>query len=174
MLTLHPISSTTDDGAPSLEGAVWIDLLSPTEEEVEAVRKATGLEPPTREQLSEVESSSRLRSVGDTLYLSTPLLAGTAASSAELSPVGFLLNPRVLVTVRFSRFQAFEATAEAVDAEAEARPEPAAVFIQILEAVVDRALQRGGGVVGGRGQWVQGQHGARKARPGRPCEARMR
>jgi magnesium transporter len=137
MLTIHPRSSTTDDSTPTLEGAVWIDLLDPTEAEIEAVRRHTGMRAPTREQLSEVESSSRLRLVGDALYLSTPLLSGAGASTAELSPVGFLLNPKALVTVRFAAFAAFDGVAEALD-DGE-RPEPAAVFIRLLEAVVDRA-----------------------------------
>jgi magnesium transporter len=137
MLTVHPRFATTDDSTPTLEGAVWIDLLDPTPEEMEEVRHHTGMAPPSRDQLSEVETSSRLRAVGDALYLSTPLLAGSGASTAELSPVGFLLNPKALVTIRFAPFSAFEATMEALD-EGE-RSEPAAVFIRLLEAVVDRA-----------------------------------
>ena len=137
MLTVHPRSATTDDGAPTLEGAVWIDLLDPTEQEIEEVRHHTGMSPPSREKLNEVETSSRLRAVGDALYLSTPLLAGAGGSTAELSPVGFLLSPKSLVTVRFSPFAAFDSTAEALDNGE--RTEPAAVFVRLLEAVVDRA-----------------------------------
>jgi magnesium transporter len=136
MLTVHPPPSNTD-AEPDLAAAVWIDLVEPTEEEIEAVLKATGLAASTRDQLSEIETSSRLKSIGESLYLSTPLLAGSGASTAELSPVGFMLSPKNLVTVRFSPFKAFDDAALAVDG-GEAT-QAAAVFIGILEAVVDRA-----------------------------------
>ena len=44
----------------SLRHAVWIDLLNPTAEEEKAVQDALRLEIPTREEMQEIESSSRL------------------------------------------------------------------------------------------------------------------
>src|SRR5947207_10862081 len=46
---------------------VWIDLLKPSPEEVAFVERATGLELPNYEALSEIESSSRLRAVNGAL-----------------------------------------------------------------------------------------------------------
>src|ERR1700691_2644667 len=53
-----PVISTCPSGDP--EAAVWIDLLSPTREEIERVSSITGLRVPTQEQVSEIESTSRL------------------------------------------------------------------------------------------------------------------
>ena len=53
----------------------WIDLLNPTSAEVTSVEKAIGAKLPTLGALSEIESSSRLRSRGGILYMSTPSAA---------------------------------------------------------------------------------------------------
>jgi magnesium transporter len=72
MLILHPA------GAESAS-AVWFDLVDPTEAERVIVETATGLSVPTLAQVSEIESSSRLNTVGDALYLSTPAIARNTA-----------------------------------------------------------------------------------------------
>jgi magnesium transporter len=71
MLTVYPSSDRAPD---QLDKAVWIDLCRPTEDEIEAVRKATGLRVPSREDISAIEASSRLQREGGALYLSTSLL----------------------------------------------------------------------------------------------------
>ncbi len=82
MLHAYPASAHTAD---RLHEAVWIDLISPTEAEIEAAEAAIGLKVPTRDELSAIEQSSRLQRLGKALYLSTPLMAGVEAP--HLSPV---------------------------------------------------------------------------------------
>lgn len=123
--------------AGDLAGAVWIDLLAPTAEEVEKVRKATGLRVPTEPEISEIESSSRLAFQGGAYYLSTPLVASDGEGNQFLMPVGFVYSPRVLVTVRFGAHHALDAARE----EAGARPPKTAqeAVLHIFELIVDRA-----------------------------------
>lgn len=130
MLTSHP------PDAP-LSEAFWIDLLSPTPEEVEQVRGATGLTAPTREDLSEIETSSRLKVSGRCLSLSTPILARGDTEEPELTPLGFLLNSKVLVTVRFAHLRVVDA--QALEAACTTVPSSVNVFVSLLEAMVDRA-----------------------------------
>ena len=75
MLTTHPPGPPKD--------AVWFDLMDPTPEEAAAVEAATGLRPPTRAEVSEIETSSRLRLQGRTLYLSSPIVARGDTPDAE-------------------------------------------------------------------------------------------
>ena len=42
------------------QNAVWIDLLNPTQEEDRAVERLAGIAVPTREDMQEIEISSRL------------------------------------------------------------------------------------------------------------------
>ena len=62
--------------AATLQRAVWIDLLTPTQEEEAQVQDALRLEIPTREEMQEIESSSRLYKEGDVLFLTAPFLYG--------------------------------------------------------------------------------------------------
>ncbi|HVV48887.1 MAG TPA: magnesium transporter CorA family protein [Polyangia bacterium] len=126
---------TQPPGEPG--AALWIDLREPTAEELARVRAATGLRVPTRSQVSEIESSSRLGFEGGSFYLSAPLVAATAEGDLAIEPVGFVLSPRVLVTVRFGALASFDAA----HAQAAAAPPKSAAeaLLLILELIVDRA-----------------------------------
>ena len=129
MLSVHPPGPLAD--------AVWIDLLDPTPDEAAEVEAASGFAIPSRAALSEIETSSRLRFHGKTLYLSTPVLARGDSPDAELTPMGFVLSAQRLVTVRFAPLRAVEAAI----AEAAKIREQSSVcaFVLLLEALVDRA-----------------------------------
>ena len=97
-------------GARKLSEAVWIDLLDPTESERAEVEGVTGLRLPTKEAISEIETSSRVYVEAGALYLSTPMLTGDDCLTDTLTTVGFVLTPSLLVTIRFARITAFEST----------------------------------------------------------------
>jgi magnesium transporter len=118
-----------------LHEAVWIDLLSPTEDEVAMAQAASGLQVPSRETISEIEASSRLQRRGRALYLSTPLMTG--AESPHLSPVGFVLSEKHLLTVRFDSFGAFEAAARHALEDGDELT-TLGVFTCVFEAIIDR------------------------------------
>ena len=140
MLNLYPSPARDPqgDGAPpsSTEGVVWIDLLKPTESEIAFVESATGLRVPTREALREIESSSRNYMEGGAVYLSTPLIARAFSPEGALTPVGFVFNHKILITIRYAPFQAFDHVAE----QAGARPDLTAeeALVRLLESVVDK------------------------------------
>jgi magnesium transporter len=133
MIALHPQSATLSSGA------AWIDLVDPSDAERAEVAAATGLQPPTRAALSEIESSSRLRVEDGTLYLSTPFLT-QAEGVAALTPVGFVLAANVLLTVRFEQLPAFAAVATGCEVARSLTAEEA--FLRILEVVVDQSADR--------------------------------
>ena len=128
MLTAHPGTG----GA-----VVWFDLLNPTAEDVREVERATALHVPTREELSEIETSSRLRAVGEALYLSAPLVYRAEGTRMPgTTPAGFVLAPGVLVTIRFEALTAFTLFAERCAAEPMA--DGPAAFVGLAEAIIDR------------------------------------
>ena len=100
------------DGNAALASAVWIDLLQPTAEEIARVSAATGLRVPTESQVSEIESSSRLAFEGGSFYLSAPLVGVDADGEHELTPVGFVLSSRFLLTIHFVPLAALDAYRE--------------------------------------------------------------
>jgi magnesium transporter len=124
------------EGASGVAGAVWIDLLRPTAEEIAQVTAATGLRIPTESQVSEIESSSRLAFERGAFYLSAPLVAVDADGEHELTPVGFVLSSRVLLTIHFVPLAAFEAYRDEGIAQP---PESTEALLRIFELIVDRA-----------------------------------
>jgi magnesium transporter len=119
------------DGAP-----VWIDLVSPSDDEIAEAAAAIGHPIPSFQDLSEIETSSRLQARGDLLVLSTPLLTGSETPEPHLTPVGFLFSPTLLVTVRFAALRSFDVVAETCAAHTALTAQNA--FLSLLEEVVDR------------------------------------
>src|SRR5215469_16656806 len=99
MLTLYhsckaPGERPADLGKANLAADVaWIDLLKPEPDEVAFVERTTGLDVPSVEDLSEIESSSRLRHQNGAIYLSAPLIyRGPDSDQSLTTPVGFVLT----------------------------------------------------------------------------------
>jgi magnesium transporter len=132
MLFAHPEGNLGD--------AVWVDLRDPTEEDLARVRTATDLRIPDRNQISEIESSSRLAFDQGAFYLSTPIVAHLDDGPLVLTPVGFVLSTRVLLTVRFGPLPALDAAHESFRTRPVRTAEEA--FLRIFELVVDRAADK--------------------------------
>ncbi len=88
------------------EGTLWVDLLDPSGEEDADVERATGLSVPGAHQLAEIETSSRLVVEGAALMMSTPVLY-REGGALHTVPVGFVLGPRTLVTIRPHALKSF-------------------------------------------------------------------
>jgi magnesium transporter len=113
----------------------WIDLFNPTPEESARVAAESGVKIPSRESLQEIESSSRLRAEGQLLFVSMPLAIQDDATGLVPVPLGFILSPQQLITVRYSEVHAF--------ADVRARVErnqclgSADVFAALIDGMVD-------------------------------------
>ena len=117
---------------------VWIDLLNPEASEVEFVEKTTGLAVPSVEELSEIESSSRLRARDGVLYLSAPLIYTAEPDQPMSTAVGFVLTPDRLITVRFAELPSFASFVDRTLSPESPRVTSAGIFTELLEAIVDR------------------------------------
>jgi magnesium transporter len=129
-----------DGNEADLDTACWIDLFDPTEEEIDRLQRHFDVAVPTREELSEIEASSRLRVVKGALIMSAPLISKVDGKDI-LSPTGFMLFEKILMTVRFCESGAFDAVHKALG-EADHPPTPQEAMVNILEEVVDRAADR--------------------------------
>src|SRR5271167_2702874 len=118
--------------------AVWIDMLRPEPDEIAFVKRTTGLEVPGIEELSEIESSSRLRSEAGTLYLSAPFVYRSDTDQPVTTPAGFVLTRERLITVRFEELPSFT-NFSTHDLATETDPlSSAAVFAGLMDAISDR------------------------------------
>ncbi len=123
----------------ALAGAVWIDLLNPTIREERLVEAALGFELPSREEMQEIESSSRLYREGDVLFLTANFLHGAEGGQFSSTPISFVLSPGVLVTVRHATPRAFLVfTARCQKAPEALLASADAVMLHLLGQIVDR------------------------------------
>jgi magnesium transporter len=145
MLTTYTIETghlVVREGAQDTEAlrrAVWIDLLTPTPEEEQQVQTALRLEIPTREEMQEIESSSRLYKEGETLFLTAPFLYGVDGGELGSTAITFVLGNSQLVTVRYATpkaFAVFSARCQRTPAMLLATAD--GVMLHLFEQVVDR------------------------------------
>ncbi len=134
MLTTH-CNAPTEKNSPDPE-PFWIDLLNPTADEMARMTREYSIQVPTRDALQEIETSSRLRSAGQVLYVSMPLIVQDSVGLAP-TPLGFILSPQLLVTVRYSDIPAFEQVGSRL--ETGGQMSGAAVFAALIDAMVDNS-----------------------------------
>src|SRR5215469_13694070 len=131
MLTAYPAP-----GAPgTIVKPVWIDLLQPTPEERDRIASEYGLHVPSREALQEIETSSRLRAEGQVLTLSMPLTVPEERADAMPAPLGFIVSPSLLVSVRFTEVHGFADVRARLDKGDAAPMDSTAVFADLLESM---------------------------------------
>jgi len=135
MLRTFPAATHAADGVTAVQ-PFWIDLLEPTEDEIARVNAAWQLQVPSRAQLQEIESSSRLRTVDDVLYLSMPVCLRQNADDNTPVPVGFVLSRAIIVTVRFASLLSFDHVVARMDRDADLKSSTA-VFAALIEEMVD-------------------------------------
>jgi magnesium transporter len=118
----------------------WIDLFNPTSEEIAQVAAETGIQVPSRHSLQEIETSSRLRADGQVLYVSMPLTVQDEAAGFVPVPLGFILSPQVLVTVRYSEVHGFDPVEARVRKGLDLGSTSA--FAALIDSMVDFAADR--------------------------------
>jgi magnesium transporter len=134
MLTAHPASLHA--GKVS-----WLDLLDPTPDERAIVESDYGLKLPSREDLSEVESSSRMSEENGVLFMSVPIASHGHAGDEAPSPIGFVLSKDVLVTIRYAPSRSFDSAATRF-ARCETGGSSAEAFAVVVEELVDSSADR--------------------------------
>ena len=139
MLTMYrwPTDGWQSIGAELPPEIIWIDLLNASAEERQFVEQHLKIRVPSEEALSEIEASSRLIFDQGMLYLSSPSVRLDEHKEAQITPVGFIIGPRVLVTVRFFPLPTFDAVAKRILADDDVQ-NGIGVFTGLLEAMVDR------------------------------------
>lgn len=127
------------------EPALWYDLIHPEIEEKNEIGALTGIDIPTRDEMIEIETSSRLYEENGAAYMTAIIPSATETDEPLLDPVTFVLTPKTLVTVRYHEPKSITLFVTHVNRTRTAPSNSAQVLISLLEAVVDRmadALER--------------------------------
>lgn len=137
-LTATPLEG--DDPLP--RNALWIDLVHPNSEEDKRVERLTGVAIPTREDMGEIEESSRFYTENGALYLIAPLIHAADTDKPGVSPVSFILHGKLLISVRYAEPRSFSNYAaragKAGSGLVNARCDGLFILLGIIESATDR------------------------------------
>jgi len=134
--TLTPVA--VQNGEPLPNDAVWIDLFSPTREEETQTEESLAIELPTREEMREIEVSSRLYQENGALFMTATVMTQVEAESPETEPVTFVLLGKRLVTIRYANPLPFRAFAAKVQRQPGIAGRGETVLVELLDAIIDR------------------------------------
>jgi len=164
--------SKREDVSSVSPGTIWLDLLNPSKQEDRFVEEALGIAVPTREEMAEIEVSSRLYLEGGAHYMTAVLMhqQDWLIDPPTPTPITFILAGHRLVTVRYAEpraFQMFLSRAQKKDASCVSGIN---VLVALLEAIIDREadrVERIQGEVDKLSQTVFGVKGGQRSRAGR-------
>jgi len=127
------------EGEPLPEAAVWLDLVNPTTSEDKLVERLVGIAVPTREEMQEIELSSRLYYENGARYMTATLMCQSDTPIPKTTPVTFILSGHRLITVRYDEPRPFAIVKHKLGKFCPANVSGESVLIDLLDAVVDRA-----------------------------------
>lgn len=115
---------------------LWIDMLSPTLKEQKAVENFLEINLQTRQQVEEIESSSKYSETETSIICNSNFFSPTE-DGFIIEPVSFIVAEGVLVSVRNTEFRTFNEAAKRLQIHARAYPTGYHLLISILEIRID-------------------------------------
>ena len=122
-----------------LDEAVWLDLCTPSPAENRLVEQALAVSLPTREEMQEIEITSRLYVEEGARYMTATLVCNSDREVPRTTPVTFILSGHRLVTVRYEEPKPFTIVAARLARTCSATATGETVLMDLLDAVVDRS-----------------------------------
>ncbi|MBP9727095.1 MAG: magnesium transporter CorA family protein [Gammaproteobacteria bacterium] len=130
--------SISKDNCFNLKKAIWIDLLSPTAEDEKLIESTIYLDIPARDDMREIEVSSRLYKKNNALFMTAPMLVNSESKSPFLDAVSFILTKTQLVTVRYFDLKTFTSFISRVNKKEINDANASRILIFLLETAIDR------------------------------------
>jgi magnesium transporter len=121
------------------EGTVWLDLITPTVPEDKQVERALGIAVPTREEMQEIEVTSRLYTENGARYMTATLMCQSETDAPRTTAVTFILAGHRLITVRYDEPRPFTIVGTRLGRTCSPTVTGENVMMELLDAVIDRA-----------------------------------
>jgi magnesium transporter len=128
-----------ENAAELPDNSVWLDLVSPKPGEDKLVERLVGIAVPTREEMQEIEVSSRLYVENGARYMTATLMCQSDTLTPKTTPVTFILAGKRLVTVRYDEPRPFTIVGHKLARVCPPSPTGETVLMDLLDAVIDRA-----------------------------------
>lgn len=121
-----------------LDNILWIDLQSPSRDEIKEIEERYNISFPTRQQQEEIETSSRyLADTSGIRINSTFLNIVPQSGKLEEYEMSFIITDKILFTLRYFDSRVILETVKKIKQFPTIFNNPAKIFISIIEARID-------------------------------------
>jgi magnesium transporter len=121
------------------ENGIWFDLVSPTIAEDKLLERHLGIAVPTREEMLEIEVTSRLYVENGARYMTATMMCQSDTDTPKTTAVTFILSGHRLVTVRYDDPKPFMIVGNKLCRASPAGTTGETAMMELLDAVIDRA-----------------------------------
>ncbi|HEX2548843.1 MAG TPA: magnesium transporter CorA family protein [Gammaproteobacteria bacterium] len=128
----------TSQNPEAINESLWIDLLNPTKEEETLLENILGIDIPTREEMQEIEVSSRLYKEDGAIFMTVTMVAKSDSLQPNTDAVTLILVGNKLITVRYIEPHSFASIISRIGKILSVDCNAIALLIEILDASVDR------------------------------------
>ena len=119
------------------EKVLWIDMISPTDEEIEWVSKEFEVEFPSKQEITEIEISSRYFEDEESITINAYYLITTEGETPFNETVTFILKKHHLITVRYRELRTFKELVKKLMMNPSAYEDGYYIFAGLLEIRID-------------------------------------
>jgi magnesium transporter len=132
---LAPIIPSTE--SDWLDNAVWIDLISPTAEEIKMVERVSNISLPDVQETEELEASSHYEVFPSGFQINC-LFPHKVEDTFSNINVAFLCNDKCLISLRAHEISAIRLLQKQWQKSSEFKSDPVSIIIALLEIKIDK------------------------------------
>ncbi len=121
-----------------LKTAIWIDMFQPTSEEEQWVETATQLNIPTREEMQEIEVSSRYYKEADGTFMTVTMLINADSNEPKMDAVTFIITPKQFISLHYLEPQSFILFKSQIGNLKPSEHAARNIMVGLFEAIIDR------------------------------------
>ncbi|MDX4069742.1 magnesium/cobalt transporter CorA [Aliarcobacter skirrowii] len=118
------------------KSVIWIDMFSPTLQEVKAVENIFAIEFPTKQESEEIELSSRYWEEANRIEINSYFLINDKKDPVN-ETVSFILQDDLLISVRYKKLASFDASIKKLLASPREYRTGYSIFSQIIDIRID-------------------------------------
>ncbi len=147
MINAYSANGTTTKLVPTevpqslQDDIVWLDLVEPTPQEDAYVEALLGIQVPTRDDLKDIEPSSRLYIQKRSVFMTASLVFRADSEDPQLTDVAFILSGNRLITVRYADPKSFQLFIAALGRVPEEQRDGTTLLARLLETIADRTAE---------------------------------
>ena len=118
------------------KSVIWIDMFTPTLQEVKTVENIFSIEFPTKQESEEIELSSRYWEEGNRIEINSYFLINDKKEPVN-ETVSFILQDDLLISVRYKKLASFDASIKKLLASPREYRTGYSIFSQIIDIRID-------------------------------------